>query len=190
MSAYVIGDWHQAKAPQEKQAFDGEKGVALAFSIRCRGVDEIKGFAIESLHNLKMMGLIQERYDQMGRTRLVHIFLPRRHFHMSNQPIVRLLALSLAFVLVDEAAQFAAQQVLDQRDDAGLEQWIADATASELASPAAGIGRDIEAVRAAITQPWSTSPVEGQINRLKTIKRQMYGRGAYPLLRSRLLAAA
>lgn len=60
-------------------------------------------------------------------------------------------------------------------DDAGLEQWIADATASELTSLAAGSGRDIEAVRAAITQPWSMSPVEGQINRLKTIKRQMYG---------------
>lgn len=38
------------------------------------------------------------------------------------------------------------------------------------------IGRNIEAVRAAITQLWSTSPVEGQINRLKTMKRQMYGR--------------
>lgn len=61
---------------------------------------------------------------------------------------------------------------------------------SELDFLAAGIGREIEAVPAAITQPWRTSPVEGQINRLKTIKRQMYGRAAYPLLRSRLLAAA
>ncbi|WP_431311662.1 ISL3 family transposase [Neomesorhizobium albiziae] len=86
------------------------------------------------------------------------------------------------------ARRFAA--LIRGDDDAGLEQWIADATNSELASLAAGIGRDIEAVRAAITQPWSTSPVEGQINRLKTIKRQMYGRSGYPLLRSRLLAAA
>ncbi|MER8575512.1 transposase [Mesorhizobium sp. M1409] len=86
------------------------------------------------------------------------------------------------------ARRFAA--VIRGNDDAGLEQWIADAANSELASLAAGIGRDIEAVRAAITQPWSTSPVEGQINRLKTIKRQMYGRSGYPLLRSRLLAAA
>ncbi|MER8402186.1 hypothetical protein [Mesorhizobium sp. M1348] len=52
------------------------------------------------------------------------------------------------------------------------------------------LGRDIAAVRAAITQAWSTSPVEGQINRLKTINRQMYGRSGYPLLRNRLLAAA
>jgi transposase len=75
-------------------------------------------------------------------------------------------------------------------ESVGLDQWITDAMNSELASLAAGLRRDIDAVRAAITQPWSTSPVEGQINRLKTIKRQMYGRAAYPLLRSRLLAAA
>lgn len=75
------------------------------------------------------------------------------------------------------ARRFAA--VIRGDDDAGLEQWIADATGSELASLAAGIGRDTEAVRAAITQLWSTSPVEGQINRLKTIKRQMYGRACW-----------
>lgn len=75
-------------------------------------------------------------------------------------------------------------------DDAGLDQWIEDASRSELASLAQGVGRDIEAVRAAINQPWSTSPVEGQINRLKTIKRQMYGRSGYALLKNRLLAAA
>ncbi|WP_245283969.1 ISL3 family transposase [Bradyrhizobium sp. Cp5.3] len=75
-------------------------------------------------------------------------------------------------------------------DDASLEQWVEDASSSELASLAKGIGRDIAAVRAAITHPWSTSPVEGQINRLKTIKRQMYGRSGYALLRNRLLATA
>lgn len=88
----------------------------------------------------------------------------------------------------DLARRFAA--LIRGDDDAGLEQWIEDASSSELASLAAGVGRDIAAVRAAITQPWSTSPVEGQINRLKTIKRQMYGRSGHPLLRNRLLAAA
>ena len=91
-------------------------------------------------------------------------------------------------IAADLARRFAA--MIRGDDDAGLDQWIEDAMNSELASLAAGLRRDTEAVRAAITQPWSTSPVEGQINRLKTIKRQMYGRAAYPLLRSRLLAAA
>lgn len=76
-------------------------------------------------------------------------------------------------------------------DDASLlEGWIAEAGDSELASLAAGINRDIEAVRGAINHRWTTSPVEGQINRLKTLKRQMYGRAGYALLRSRVLLAA
>jgi transposase len=45
-------------------------------------------------------------------------------------------------------------------------------------------------VRASLELPWSTSPVEGQINRLKTIKRQMHGRAGFALLRRRVLAAA
>jgi transposase len=55
---------------------------------------------------------------------------------------------------------------------------------------AKGVSRDIDAVRAAIACPWSASPVEGHINRPKTLKRQMYGRAGRELPRSRLLAAA
>jgi len=91
-------------------------------------------------------------------------------------------------IAADLARRFAA--MLRGDDDAGLEQWIAEAAESELSSLAKGIERDIDAVRAAINQPWSTSPVEGQINRLKTLKRQMYGRAGYALLRSRVLMAA
>ncbi len=61
---------------------------------------------------------------------------------------------------------------------------------SELRSFAEGLKRDEAAVRAALTESWSTSPVEGQSNRLKALKRQMYGRAKYDLLRSRVLAAA
>jgi transposase len=45
-------------------------------------------------------------------------------------------------------------------------------------------------VRAAVTQEWSNGPVEGHVNRLKTIKRQMYGRAGFVLLRARVLNAA
>jgi len=74
--------------------------------------------------------------------------------------------------------------------DTGFEAWLEAARASELLSFADGIDRDAAAVRAALTEPWSTSPVEGYINRVKTIKRQMYGRANYDLLRQRVLAAA
>ena len=46
--------------------------------------------------------------------------------------------------------------------------------------------QDLSAVEAAVTEPWSNGPVEGHINRLKTLKRQMYGRAGVELLRARL----
>lgn len=62
-------------------------------------------------------------------------------------------------------------------------------TESELGGLATGLNRDKAAVTGANTEPWSTSPVEGHINRLKRLKRQMYGRARYDVLRARMLAA-
>jgi len=77
-----------------------------------------------------------------------------------------------------------------QRQPAQLEAWLERATASGLnafKSLANGIRADYEAVKAGVTLPWSTGPVEGQINRLKMLKRQMYGRAGIDLLRQRVL---
>jgi transposase len=49
---------------------------------------------------------------------------------------------------------------------------------------------DLPAVQAALDMGWTTSPVEGQISRLKMIKRTMYGRAGFELLRARVLRAA
>jgi len=70
-----------------------------------------------------------------------------------------------------------------------LEPWIAAARDSNIAAFAAGIETDQAAVRAAIVEPWSSGQVEGQITRLKLIKRQMYGRANLDLLKARLMAA-
>jgi transposase len=71
-----------------------------------------------------------------------------------------------------------------------LDDWIAMARGSALAGFAEGIVRDLAAVRAALSLPWSTGPVEGQISRLKTIKRTKCGRAGFELLRHRVLEAA
>jgi hypothetical protein len=47
--------------------------------------------------------------------------------------------------------------------------------------------RDLGAMELAIEKPWNNGPVEGQINRLKVIKRQMYGRAGFELLKARVL---
>lgn len=54
---------------------------------------------------------------------------------------------------------------------------------------AAGLQRDVAGIENAIALPWSTGPAEGEISRLKTIKRQMYGRADFELLRQRVLTA-
>jgi transposase len=71
-----------------------------------------------------------------------------------------------------------------------LDGWLAGAAGTPLRSFAEGLGKDHAAVRAALETSWSTSPVEGQISRLKMIKRTMYGRAGFALLRSRVLHAA
>lgn len=53
-----------------------------------------------------------------------------------------------------------------------------------------GLQRDYAAVSAALALPWSSGQAEGQINRLKTLKRQMYGRASFDLLPARVLRAA
>jgi transposase len=50
-----------------------------------------------------------------------------------------------------------------------------------------GIRQDWAAVRAALTSPWSNGQTEGQVNKLKLLKRQMYGRAKLDLLRARML---
>ncbi len=83
--------------------------------------------------------------------------------------------------------------LLRDRDAAALEPWLARAEASavrEFRDFAAGLRRDQAAIAAALTEPWSSGQVEGQVNRLKLLKRGMYGRAGFALLRRRFLLAA
>jgi len=80
--------------------------------------------------------------------------------------------------------------MIRQRQPDALDPWLDRAAHSALAplrAFAAGIRRDYAAVKAALTVEWSNGQVEGQVNRLKFIKRQMYGRAGFDLLRKRVL---
>ncbi|MGG5890811.1 ISL3 family transposase [Falsiroseomonas sp. HC035] len=68
--------------------------------------------------------------------------------------------------------------------------WIETARRGLLNSFARGLERDKDAVAAAMATPWTTSHAEGQITRLKAIKRSMYGRAGFHLLRQRVLLTA
>jgi transposase len=80
-----------------------------------------------------------------------------------------------------------------QRQPTQLEPWLARAATSALPTFrrfAKGLRDDYAAVKAGVTLPWSQGPIEGQINRLKMFKRQMFGWAHVDLLAQRFLLAA
>ena len=82
--------------------------------------------------------------------------------------------------------------LLKEHQAEGLDGWLKRAKESqvtELNSFANGIVRDYAAVKAACSLPWSNGVVEGHINRLKFLKRQMFGRAHLDLLRVKVLHA-
>jgi transposase len=80
-----------------------------------------------------------------------------------------------------------------QRQPEALDCWLQRATISALEAMrrfALGLSEDYAAVKAGVTLPWSTGPVEGHINRLKMLKRHMFGRAHLDLLSRRFVLAS
>ncbi len=94
--------------------------------------------------------------------------------------------------LIEAAYQLAQQfiRLMQERRSDEVEAWLSVCTncgVKELETFAQGMLRDLPAVKAAFTLSYSNGPTEGHINRLKLIKRSMYGRGSFELLRQRVL---
>jgi transposase len=87
------------------------------------------------------------------------------------------------------AAAKRLNAVLRRKSKEALDKVLEDAAGTALGSFVTSLRRDLCAVRAALELPWTTSPAEGQINRLKMLKRTMYGRAGFGLLRARVLHA-
>jgi hypothetical protein len=91
----------------------------------------------------------------------------------------------------DQVRAFAG--MLTELTGQDLPQWIADASDAGLpgiSSFARGLKQDLDAVTNGLTMPWSSGPVEGRVNHIKMIKRQMFGRAGLPLLRKSVLLTA
>jgi len=79
--------------------------------------------------------------------------------------------------------------MIRRKIEAGLNPWIVRTRASLIASFAGGVVRDEAAVRSAITSSCFNGQTEGQVTRLKLVRRQMYGRGKIDLPQARLIGA-
>jgi transposase len=117
---------------------------------------------------------------------------PGQCMEEDQQLLARLTAQSPALgEAVALAQEFAS--LVRRRQPGSLDPWLARAAASTLPPfrrCAKGLREDYAAVRAGVTLPWSQGPIEGHINRLKMLKRQMCGRARLDLLAQRVLLAA
>jgi transposase len=115
---------------------------------------------------------------------------------LSHQDAARVDAIAHACPDIKIAADLTNgfAKMVRERDKSSFEAWICAATEPHVPKPirsfAANLMKDQAAVEAALEQPWSNGQLEGQINRLKMLKRQMYGRANLKLLECRKLNAA
>lgn len=121
-------------------------------------------------------------------------------FHMMNPTNSKITEEIKAFTerLTQENSAFSAAQslclefcrLIRERDAKSFPEWLAaasDSQMTELQGFARGLIQDRAAVEAALTSEWSNGQVEGQVNRLKFIKRSMYGSASFDLLKARVL---
>jgi transposase len=138
-------------------------------------------------------GQCSQAYDTTcPSARQVSFEVVRRPKKRSEEERARLGRLHGSHAEFDEAIGLAEEFAAMVRKESrvALAVWLTKASKSscpEVCGFAAGLRQDEAAVAAALTEPWSNGPVEGQINRLKVIKRQMYGRAGFQLLRVRVL---
>jgi len=117
---------------------------------------------------------------------------PERLDPVEQAEVDRLCAACPELAAVRRLAQVFAALVRERRGEAAFRTWLANVTTSCLPAMltfAAGLRHDEAAVVAGRTLPWSSGVVEGHNTRIKLIKRQMYGRGGFDLLRRRVLLA-
>jgi transposase len=101
-------------------------------------------------------------------------------------------AVETSVAILVEAREIVSQfqGIIRRKALTELDAWIDRAKGSLVAAFANGVARDKAAVAAAVSAPWSIGQIEGQICKLKLVKRQMYGRGKLDLLQARVIGLA
>lgn len=163
--------WRQLRG----QGFRGCLRVVTEWATRRRRSEKVTGDALSRAPAARTIA----RLMTIGRDSL------------SKSETVTVAAIEGGVPLLVEAREIIAafQAMIRKKSLAELGPWLERARSSSVASFANGVAKDHAAVSAAITSPWSSGQTEGQITKLKLVKRQMYGRGKIDLLQARVIGA-
>ena len=132
--------------------------------------------------------------DRLSPQRTTRIFLQtfRDLSETEQQDLTQIRHVNPHLATAYQLVQDFMEMVREQRGHL-LDRWLKAVEESglpELRSFASGIRQDKAAVLAELTQSWNNGPIEEHVNRLKLIKRSMYGRAKFELLRQRVLKSA
>jgi transposase len=217
MKARTVRDWlHKAVAPDSRprrkyrSEFDayapyvlkrwqeGERsGRQLWREVRFQGYSGSERMVYRFVERLKTNEIVTSagtaRLPQYTSTAAVWLFM-RRPNHLDEIEREDLAAFRLAHASLNTTYQLVQDFLQMMRDRQGerLDGWLSRVQESglpELQSFAHGVEQDKGAVQAGLTLAMSQGQVEGQVTKIKLIKRMMYGRAKFPLLRQRVLHA-
>ena len=175
----------------QQRGYLGRYGLVAAYARRLR---EAQGLAPGHRRPRQSLPRVAEPVCQPLTPRRATWLVLRREAKRTTAEVQQLAQLHAQSAEVAEAIDLAQDfaTLVRQRQPTQLDPWLKRATTSTIEALrrfATGLYEDYEAVKAGVTLPWSTSPVEGHINRLKMLKRQMFGRARLDLLSRRFLRA-
>jgi len=176
----------------------GYKGSSKAMynylaTLRTPQSDSLQSIPLK-LRRRKSVPLLPPPLENFSAQRATWLFVcqPEKLDQIQQEELMRILQASPSAETAYSLAQ-GFMQMIREHTGQPLESWLNSVEEShlpELKSFARGIQHDKAAVLAGLTLSWSQGPLEGHVNRLKLIKRSMYGRAKLPLLRARVLHVA
>jgi transposase len=191
-SPYILGRW-EAGCHNGAQIFREMKhqGYPGARSQVMRYLAELRARLRQTTDGRDAGGLKRKNERPPSARRVVWLFVcePSDLTEEQQGYLARLWAASEPVRRAYELAR-AFLQMVRKREAGQLLGWLEDASDSEipeLRGLAKSLRGDLAAVKAGLSLPWSNGPTEGSVHRLKMIKRQMYGRAGFDLLRQRVL---
>lgn len=159
----------------QQRGFRGCSGVVSEWASRRKKAEKADAGAIGRAPSARTIA----RLLMVGRDRL------------SKAEAITVAAIERVEVLVEARDMIAAfQEIIRRKAGDRLDGWLDRALHTLVAAFAKGLMKDKAAVAAAIASPWSNGQTEGQICKLKLVKRQMYGRGKIDLLQARVIGLA